>query len=168
MNERLAAYQRIVELLDTDDDTTALLNRCISEPRAYYDDNAQLYAERGISSAVDEDTIMWIGMVDILTEKGMLFEFDWSVELGDFIYGMQEINRNEELSIDETGLDEDSHIVEWLTVLNRAWSGQGFVIAGMDIVSDSFCVLIVRESIFHKLAAEADKIGHRIALAQDL
>lgn len=168
MNEHMTSYKKMVELLNVDDDTAARLNRCISDPRTYYDDHAELYAERCISSDADDDTIIWIGIVDALIEQGIMFEFDFKVELDDFVYGMQEINSNDALIIDEDSFDEDADITEWLKGLYHAWSGQGFVIAGMDIDSDSYCVLITGESVFDRIVTEAGKTGHTIALAQDL
>lgn len=168
MNEHMSAYKKIVELLDVDNDTADKLNRCIDDPHAYYDENSEVYGERWVTSYTNDDMIIWLGIVDILIEKGKMFEFDWKVELEDFIYGMQEINNNEELEIDENDFDEDGDIIEWLKVLYNAWSDLGFVIAGMDIDSDSFCLLITTRDTFEKLVAEAEKTGHKIALAQDM
>ena len=168
MNEHMAAYKKIVELLDVDNDTADKLNRCIDDPCAYYDENAEVYGERGVTSYTNDDMIIWLGIVDILIENGKMFEFDWKVELGDFIYGMQEINSNDTLEIDENDFDEDGDIIGWLEVLHSAWSDLGFVIAGMDIDSDSFCLLITAGDTFEKLVVEAEKTGHKIALAKDM
>lgn len=168
MDEHMTAYQKMVELLDTDEETTSRLNGCIRAPRTYYEDHAELYAERSVSSDADDDTVIWIGMVDILIEQGLAFEFDWKAELEDFIYGMQEINGNDVLAMDEECFDEDGDITEWLKALHDPWMEQGYVIAGLDICSDSYCVMIVSEDIFDSLAAEAGRTGHRIMLAQDM
>ena len=168
MDEHMTAYKTMVALLALDEDTAERLNRCISDPRAYYKDHAGSYAERSVPSDADDDTIIWIGMVDILIEQGIMFEFDWKAEREDFVYGMQEIIPDGALSIDEDCLEEEADITEWLKVLCREWSGQGFVTAGMDIDSDSYCVLIIAENVFHRLVEEAGRTGHRIALAQDL
>ena len=166
-NEHIIAYQKMIELLDVDGDTTDQLNRCINDPRAYYEETAENYQERDVDSDADDDTIIWLGIVDILIEQGKMFEFDYSVELEDFIYGIQEINEND-LVFDENHLDEDSDIVGWFQVLYNEWSSLGVVIAGMDIDSDSYCVLIITRDAFDALVIEAEKTGHKIALAQDL
>ena len=157
MSEHTAAYKKMTELLDVDHATAEKLNRCIDDPRTYYAENAEAYGERWVTSYTDDDRIIWLGIVDILIEDGKMSEFDYSVELGDFIYGMREINRKDVLVIDEDGFDEDADITEWLKVLYNAWSELGFVIAGMDIDSDSYCVFISAESVIDELVIEAGK-----------
>lgn len=161
------AYQKIIELLDVDEDTADKLNHCIHDPRAYYEENAENYYERGVDSNTDDDTIIWLGIVDILIEQGKMFEFDYSVELEDFLYGIREINKDD-LAYDEDHLGEDSDIVEWFQALYDEWSSRGVVIAGMDIDSDSYCVVLTTQDAFDMLVTEAEKTGHKIALAQDL
>lgn len=166
-NEYGAAYKRMIELLDVDADTAAKLNSCIDDPHAYYDENAEIYDERGVASDTDEDTIIWLGIVDILIEQGKLFEFDYSVECEDFIYGINEINYYD-LTFDQDSMDKDANITEWLEVLHNEWVQSGFVIAGMDIDSDSYPVFIISKDVFDKLVIEAEKAGHKIVLAQDM
>lgn len=166
-NEYGTAYKRMVELFDVDADTAAKLNSCIDDPRAYYDENAEIYKERGVASDTDEDIIIWLGIVDILIEQGKLFEFDYSVECEDFIYGINEIN-NYDLAMEENCLDEDADITEWLEILHNEWVQSGFVIAGMDIDSDSYPIFIISKDVFDKLVIEAEKTGHKIVLAQDM
>ncbi len=96
-----------------------------------------------------------------------MFEFDYSVELEDFIYGIRQINRDS-LAVDEEALDEDADITQWLETLNTAWMESGVVIAGMDIDSDSYCVCMITRDVFEKIIFLAEKTGHRIALAQEL
>ncbi|MDE6627671.1 MAG: hypothetical protein K2K56_15085 [Lachnospiraceae bacterium] len=167
LNEQIIAYKKMIELLDVDADTAAKLNSCINDPHSYYEENAETYNERGVASNTDDDTIIWLGIVDILIEQGKMFEFDYSVELEDFIYGIQEINNNN-LVFDEDRLDEDSDITEWLKILSDEWMISGYIIAGMDIDSDSYCVFITIRNAFDKLVVEAEKTGHKIVLAQDM
>lgn len=165
--ENIIAYQKIIELLDVDVDTAERLNHCIHDPRAYYEENAENYYERSLDSDTDDDTIIWLGIVDSLIEQGKMFEFDYSIELEDFIYGIREINKDN-LAFDEDHLEEDSDIVEWFQTLYNEWSSMGIVIAGMDIDSDSYCVVITTQDAFDMLVTEAEKTGHKIALAQNL
>ena len=167
VNEQITAYKKIIELLDVDADIADKLNSCINAPHVYYEENAEAYLDRGIASNTDDDTIIWIGIVDILIEQGKMFEFDYKVELEDFSYGIQEINNNN-LIFDEDCLDEDSDITEWLKILSDEWMKSGYIIAGMDIDSDSYCAFITTRNAFDKLVIEAEKTGHKIALAQDM
>lgn len=167
LKEHVNAYKRIIELLNVDADTTDKLNSCITNPHTYYDKNTEIYHERGVTSGTDDDTIIWLGIVDTLIQQGKMFEFDYKVELEDFIYGINEINNND-ISFDENILDEDSDITDWSKVLYNEWIELGFVLAGMDIESDSYCVFITTQNVFDKLVIEAEKTGHRIALVQDM
>lgn len=166
-NEHVAAYKKMIELLDVGADAVEKLKRCVDDPRAYYDENAESYDERGVGTDADDDTIIWLGMVDILIEQGRMFEFDYSVELEDFIYGIRQINRDS-LVVEEDALDEDADITQWLKILNTAWMELGVVMAGMDIDSDSYCVCMITRDVFEKIVVLAEKTGHRIALAQEL
>ncbi|MCM1543324.1 MAG: hypothetical protein NC121_18985 [Blautia sp.] len=168
MGEQMTAYKNMVGLLDVDTDTADRLNSCISDPRTYYEEHEGLYAERGMYSKADDDTVIWLGMVDILIEQGLMFEFDWKAELEDFLYGMEQIIPGDTLTLDGECFDEDADITQWLKALHDPWMEQGYVIAGMDIDSDSYCVMITARDAFDRLAAEAGKTGHRIALAQDM
>lgn len=167
LKKHINAYKRIIELFDVDADTTDILNSCIIDPRTYYDANTEIYNERSVTSGTDDDTIIWLGIVDILIKQGKMFEFDYKVELEDFIYGINEINNNY-VSFDENSLDEDSDITDWSKALYNEWIELGYVLAGMDIDSDSYCVFITTKNVFDKLVIEAEKTGHRIALVQDM
>lgn len=164
----IAAYEKMVELFDVDAQTREKLMYCIHDSQAYYNDNAEAYNERGVASNTDDDTIIWLGIVDILMAQGKLFEFDYSVELEDFLYGIRKIKNNDALVIDEDCLDEDSDITEWLGIIGNEWEKAGYVVAGMDIASDSYCVFIAAKDAFDKLVTEAEKTGHKIVLAQDM
>lgn len=161
-------YRNIVDLFDVDTDTRTVLEQCIENPSGFYQEHADQYEERGLEDSADNDTIIWLGMVDAFIETGKLFEFDYSVELEDFIYGMSEIIPENSLHIDENQLDEDSDITEWTKILSEQWSDEGYVIAAMDIDSDSYCIFIPTREIFDKLVVEAEKTGHRIDLAQNM
>ena len=166
-NENAAVYKQMIGLLDVDAEVADKLNRCIDNPFAYYNENTECYEERGVEPDVDSNTIIWLGIADALIKQGKMFEFDHSVELEDFMYGIRQINRDS-LTMDEDALDEDADITQWLETLNTAWMESGVVIAGMDIDSDSYCVCLITKDVFEKIAVLAEKTGHRIALAQEL
>lgn len=46
------------------------------------------------------------------------------------------------LVCDEDCFDKNSDIIEWLKILSDEWMKSGYMIAGMDIDSDSYCVFI--------------------------
>lgn len=167
-NSQAEAYQNMVELLAVDADTAEKLNELFQHPQEYYDANAASYEERGVDSGADDDTIIWLGIVDVLIAQGKMYEFDYSVELEDFVYGIKEITVNDTLSFDESCLDEDSDITEWLEMLYNEWIVSGVVVAGMDIDSDSYCVFITGQDTFDRLVSAAEKTGHTIALAHDM
>ncbi|MDE6568053.1 MAG: hypothetical protein K2K70_10035 [Lachnospiraceae bacterium] len=167
-DSNISHYRTIVDLFEVDVDTRTLLEQCIENPSGFYQEHADQYEERGLEESDDDDTIIWLGMMDAFIEAGKLFEFDYNVELDDFIYGMGEIIPGNSLRIDENQLDEDSDITEWTKILSEQWSDEDYVIAAMDIDSDSYCIFIPTREVFDKLVMEAEKTGHRIDLAQNL
>lgn len=167
-DSNISHYRTIIDLFEVDADTRTLLEQCIKSPDHFHQEYVDQYEERGLEDSDDDDTIIWLGMVDAFIEAGKLFEFDYSVERDDFVYGMHEIIPGNNLHIDENQLDEDSDITEWTKILSEQWSEEGYVIAAMDIDSDSYCIFISVRETFDKLVMEAEKTGHRIDLAQNM
>lgn len=135
-DNRLQAYHAIVDLLGI---STSRQN-LIDNPRAYYNGNCDFYDERGVASNVDDDMLIWIGIVNLPSD----------------------------LSLPTEKFNEEGNIVTWTEIINSFWHDKSYTLAGLDINSDSYVVFICPKTIFATLSAEAAKTGHRIILAQKL
>ena len=114
----------------------------------------------------------WWNFYEKLVSKGYAVELDCKCELEDFIYYVQKLIRNksldtrENLTIDTAALDEDQVIMDWCASLNSTW--ENYTLAGMDIGTDSFVLLVLSNEEF-KIAQElAKELLHRIDVAERL
>ena len=123
-------------------------------------------------SSLEELEDSWWNFYEELLSKGYAVELDCKCELEDFIYHVQKLIRNksldtrENLTIDTATLDEDQVIMDWCADLNSKW--ENYTLAGMDIGTDSFVLLVLSNEEF-KIAQElAKELLHRIDVAERL
>ena len=114
----------------------------------------------------------WWNLYEKLDSKGYAVELDCKCELEDFIYYVQKLicnkslDTSENLTIDTAVLDEDQVIMDWCADLNSKW--ENYTLAGMDIGTDSFVLLVLSNEEF-KIAQElAKELLHRIDVAERL
>lgn len=166
--DKIEVYRNIVKLIDTNDVVSERLNKCFDDPKAYFNEYRDNYDDRCMEEDEDNDTIIWIGMVDAFQDNDLLVEMDWKVERDDFVYCIKGILGDKSLPIEETWFDEEEEFTQWATILNEKWAASGYVLADMDIDSDSYCVFITDMETYEKLVTEARKAGQRIDLAQNM
>lgn len=123
-------------------------------------------------SSLEELEDSWWNLYEKLVSKGCAVELDCKCELEDFIYFVQKLIHNksldtsENLTIDPAALDEDQVIMDWCAGLNSTWAN--YTLAGMDIGTDSFVLIILSNEEF-KIAQElAKELLHRIDVAERL
>ena len=123
-------------------------------------------------SSLEELEDSWWNFYEELLSKGYAVELDCKCELEDFIYYVQKLICNksldtrENLTIDTAVLDEDQVIMDWCADLNSKW--ENYTLAGMDIGTDSFVLLVLSNEEF-KIAQElAKELLHRIDVAERL
>lgn len=143
---------------------------CSSDIMKYFSENISSYEDRGIEDTTDENTLKWIGLVDILINANYLCERDWSDEKTDFIFFLQNLNTAKvmHLKIEEQNLDESADIPKWCEVIDRMWGQQGLCIAAFDIDSDSYVMFPCKISDLSKLQQCAAQLGQRIDLAKNM
>ena len=123
-------------------------------------------------SSLEELEDSWWNFYEELLSKGYAVELDCKCELEDFIYHVQKLicnkslDTSENLTIDTAVLDEDQVIMDWCADLNSKW--ENYTLAGMDIGTDSFVLLVLSNEEF-KIAQElAKELLHRIDVAERL
>ena len=114
----------------------------------------------------------WWNFYEKLVSKGYAVELDCKCELEDFIYFVQKLIHNksldisENLTIDTATLDEDQCIMDWCADLNSTWAN--YTLAGMDIGTDSFVLLVLSNEEFETAQELARELLHRIDVAERL
>ena len=71
-----------------------------------------------------------------------------------------------DLEINETVLDEKEDIPRWSKTLNSQW--KDYILAAMDVGSDSYVLIILDKRAFHKAKELARDLLHRIAAAEEM
>lgn len=167
-------YDPFIEIARTvsQDDSTVLKQTalCSADIKKYFSENVSSYRERGIDGTTHENTLKWIGLVDILINANYICERDWKDERSDFIFFMQNLNTTKalQLKIDERQLDDSGDIPQWCEILDGKWEQQSACVAAFDIDSDSYVLFPCKTSDLPKLQQFAAESGHRIDLAKNM
>ena len=158
----LKLYHELADLLDIGEDRREM----IDTPEKYYEENQEAYEERSIEAG-DIRNIRLLGLTEEMLRMNLAKEFDFKVDLEDFTSELSEL-LPPELSLDYISLDEDCDITVWADVINKHWEDHDYVLAGLDIDSDSYVTLVVKKNRFLRLKETAGKLGHRIDLLQNM
>ena len=153
-----------------DEEAWQAVRACANDPEAFFAAHCITFDERCIDDASDRDKIRWLGLVDILEERGHVCERDWKEEKVDFLYFVGQLSgiAQSGLSLDAAWLEEEGDIPAWCAVIDAHWKEAGAGMACIDIDSDSYVLFPCQTAAREKLEHLAAKIGHRIAPARDM
>lgn len=116
----------------------------------------------------------WEELYEEVLQTKRAFDFDWKTRKDVFIPVLKELIVNMNLDIDLCKLDEldrnildqDEAIPQWGAQINSMWTD--YILAGMDVGSDSYVVLILTREDFAKSKELARGILQRIALLEEM
>ena len=118
----------------------------------------------------------WWNLYEKLLSTGRAVELSLKFELEDFLYHVQKLIHNKNLSTDEnlTGdvsidtaaFDDSQCIGEWCAHFNSTWKNQKLV--GMDIGTDSLVLMVLSNEEFKRAQELAKELLHRIDVAERL
>ena len=161
-------YNEIVSLLTDNQTAISKLARCFDSPKTYFDENAERYDERCIEADEEKDKIVWIAIVDELTESGDVIELDWKEGFEEFIAQMKNLADNNNLDLQENRLNKGVNIPAWCEILDEEWNSQGFCVGAMDIDSDSFVMFVCGRETLENLMALGKKVNQRFDFAKNM
>lgn len=172
----MSVSSAIIELAkrisNEDKDVLDEVTFCATDIRKYFNENLEQYDNRFIEDFEDEEenTLCWLGMVDILEKNGYVCERDWKDEKEDFLYFVGELKEVEEngLILDEDWFDEDDDITVWGEIIDEKWEDEDFCLASIDTESDSFVLFPARVSDLQVLDKLAKEAGFRIDHASEM
>ena len=133
---------------------------------------AKSFMSKAKLRSMEELEDSWWNLYEKLDSKGYAVELSHKCELEDFIHNVQKLIRNksldtsENLTIDTAALDEDQVIMDWCADLNSTW--ENYTLAGMDIGTDSFVLLVLSNEEFKTAQELAKELLHRIDVAERL
>ena len=118
----------------------------------------------------------WWNLYEKLQSKGCAVELSLKFELEDFLYNVQKLIHNKNLSTDEnlTGdvsidtaaFDDSQCIGDWCAHFNSTWKNHKLV--GMDIGTDSLVLMVLSNEEFKRAQELAKELLHRIDVAERL
>ena len=161
-------YNEIVSLLTDNKTVISKLARCFDSTNTYFDENAERYDERYIEVDEEKDEIVWIAIVDELTESGDVIELDWKEGFEEFTAQMKNLADKNNLELQENRLNRGVNIPAWCEILDEEWNSQGFCVGAMDIDSDSYVMFVCRRETLEKLTALGKKVNQRFDFAKNM
>ena len=118
----------------------------------------------------------WWNLYEKLQSNGCAVELSLKIELEDFLYYVQKLIHNKNLSTDEnlTGdvsidtaaFDDSQCIGDWCAHFNSTWKNHKLV--GMDIGTDSLVLMVLSNEEFKRAQELAKELLHRIDVAERL
>lgn len=157
-------YVQIAQLIACNDEKVVKeVKSCISDTQAYFFSHTEQYAQRCITTSDSSDTIIWLGLVDILIKSGYATELDWKEENSVFTYSLLDLKPTKlyNLKINKN-LPEENDIPEWCSLVNDEWKPQEICVAYLDIGSDSYVIFPCTYDALHSLKNLSEQSGHLI------
>ena len=118
----------------------------------------------------------WWNLYEKLQSKGRAVELSLKIELEDFLYHVQKLIHNKNLStgenltgdisIDTAAFDDSQCIGDWCAHFNSTWKNHKLV--GMDIGTDSLVLMVLSNEEFKRAQELAKELLHRIDVAERL
>ena len=118
----------------------------------------------------------WWNLYEKLLSTGRAVELSLKFELEDFLYNVQKLIHNKNLSTDEnltgdvsidtSAFDDSQCIGDWCAHLNSTWKNHKLV--GMDIGTDSLVLMVLSNEEFKTAQELAKELLHRIDVAERL
>ena len=118
----------------------------------------------------------WWNLYERLLSTGRAVELSLKFELEDFLYYVQKLIHNKNLSTDEnltgdvsidtSAFDDSQCIGDWCAHFNSTWKNHKLV--GMDIGTDSLVLMVLSNEEFKRAQELAKELLHRIDVAERL
>lgn len=146
------------------DDADALwseVEQALNEPEHYFSRFADDLAQRGIESP--DAVSPWLALVDGLQRREQVHEMDWKLDMGELIWGLQQLqfSRQREISLDAlAGSKAMGH--DALTEAGAHLRSQGVALVTFDIDSDSYPLSLLAQEDTEPLEELAKRVGRKL------
>ncbi|MDU4513943.1 MAG: DUF6630 family protein [Veillonella sp.] len=137
---------------------------------------AKSFMTKAKLNSMEELEDSWWNLYEKLLSTGRVVELSLKIELEDFLYYVQKLIHNKNLSTDEnltgdvsidtSAFDDSQCIGDWCAYFNSTWKNQKLV--GMDIGTDSLVLMVLSNEEFKRAQELAKELLHRIDVAERL
>lgn len=162
--ENAEAYRALANALVDDVEARAKLDAWIDVPSLYCQEAG---GERGMHDCAGrEDEAIWLALVDTLIDGSQqAVEIDWCSEPEDLVWSLNSIAKEPALHLGEDDLSEED-LTACFDEVNALWNPQGWVLAFMDIDSDSYVLVPLRAAQFETAQPLAARLGKTLIQAR--
>ena len=137
---------------------------------------AKSFMTKAKLNSMEELEDSWWNLYEKLLSTGRVVELSLKIELEDFLYYVQKLIHNKNLSTDENltddvsidtaAFDDSQCIGDWCAHFNSTWKNHKLV--GMDIGTDSLVLMVLSNEEFKTAQELAKELLHRIDVAERL
>ena len=137
---------------------------------------AKSFMSKAKLHSMEELEDSWWNLYEKLLSTGRAVELSLKIELEDFLYNVQKLIHNKNLSTDEnltgdvsidtSAFDDSQCIGDWCAHLNSTW--KKYKLVGMDIGTDSLVLMVLSNEEFKRAQELAKELLHRIDVAERL
>lgn len=137
---------------------------------------AKSFMSKATLHSMEELEDSWWNLYEKLLFTGRAVELSLKIELEDFLYHVQKLIHNKNLStgenltgdvsIDTAEFDDSQCIGDWCAHFNSTWKNHKLV--GMDIGTDSLVLMVLSNEEFKRAQELAKELLHRIDVAERL
>ena len=137
---------------------------------------AKLFMSKAKLHSMEELEDSWWNLYEKLLSTGRAVELSLKIELEDFLYNVQKLIHNKnvstdenltgDVSIDTSAFDDSQCIGDWCAHFNSTWKNHKLV--GMDIGTDSLVLMVLSNEEFKRAQELAKELLHRIDVAERL
>jgi len=138
--------------------------QALDHPELYVEQWADRLANRGIEEPIPE--LAWIALVDALDEQGLVWEVDWKADAKDILFAVHSLldRRGWHQPAADRQLEQavrsGSHTYDHLCKLHESLRPHGIVLGNLDINSDSYVLIVVREEEVEEIQQLAKASGY--------
>lgn len=147
------------------DEITSTVKLAMENPQQYIGEFSDELEDRGISEPFE--ALPWIALVDALIEHQLADEIDWKEENDDIIEVIDQLLQRKQLPrVDWTSLhnehDDETSTDEFLEAISVKLEEQSMALAYLDIDSDSYVLIVVKDHEISELKELAEEAGFNI------
>lgn len=162
----LPGKEKYTEVLENDSEKIKNSFTKLSELLIGDSKHTETFLKRVKLENMEDVEIAWYRLCEELVFREKTVNLDWKSGKDVFFHGIQKLGADLDLEINETVLDEKEDIPRWSKTLNSQW--KDYILAAMDVGSDSYVLIILDKRAFHKAKELARDLLHRIAAAEEM
>lgn len=177
MKETKEAYVEIAKIIsENDQEVVELMEEAVQDPYEFYNKycEEELLEELLYGVDIEEvkpEELMGDILLSVLEHKNYLCFRDWKDELEDFVFfvGNMVTAQKHKLNPEEMPIefDEDKDIAVWIYQINNYLKDSPFILAAIDIDSDSYQLTYIKREDFKPLAKLIEEIGYELDRFED-